>query len=223
MKVRLILLFVCVVSIIPVMSQNKSEHYFLFPDYKEALIYYKDGRQFTAPVNFDLQAGHFLFIDAKDKKAKQFAYPEKIAFMQIEGRNFLLSENEAVEILQATPLFQVAYSGNLRQAPKNLTYGGTTQTAAVDSYGGYSGNANLISQQHSKSRVVMGVNKNYKAKFRKKNKQFNNSKTFIKAFPKETRSIVAEYIQANHVDFDNVNQVFKLYERFIPLWNIDDK
>ena len=37
---------------------------FLFDDYQETLILYKDGRQFAAPVNFDLLEGHFLFIDA---------------------------------------------------------------------------------------------------------------------------------------------------------------
>ena len=193
-----------------VLGQEASS--FLFPNYQNALILYKDGQRFQAPVNFDLRAGHFLFIDAKDKEAKQFAYPEKIAFLQIGSRNFLLSEGEAIELLQAKPLFQVAYSGNLRQAPKNLTYGGTTQTAAVDSYSGYSGSGVLSSQKNASNKVVVGINKRYKAKIGKKTKWFNNTKTFLKLLPEQQREEIKEYIETHKIDFDNVEQVFKLYE-----------
>ena len=65
---------------------------FLFDDYQETLILYKDGRQFTAPVNFDLLEGHYLFIDAKDKQPKQFANPEMIALLRVGSRSFLLGE-----------------------------------------------------------------------------------------------------------------------------------
>lgn len=188
---------------------------FLFPEYQDALIFYKDGRRFGAPVNFDLQAGHFLFIDAKDKEAKQFAYPEKISFLQIDSRNFLLSEGEAVEVLQANPLFQVAYSGNLRRAPKNLTYGGTTQTAAVDTYSGYSGNATLSSQRQSGNKVVVGISKRYTVKIGKKTRRFNNEKTFLKILPEHQREKIKKYIRTNNIDFDNVEQVFDLYKYII--------
>lgn len=209
-KIFIILLLVAFPSIIT--GQEKATSDFLFPDYQNALILYKDGQRFQAPVNFDLRAGHFLFIDAKDKEAKQFAYPEKIAFLQISSRNFLLSEGEAIELLQAKPLFQVAYSGNLRQAPKNLTYGGTTQTAAVDSYSGYSGSGVLSSQKNASNKVVVGINKRYKAKIGKKTKWFNNTKTFLKLLPEQQREEIKEYIETHKIDFDNVEQVFKLYE-----------
>lgn len=209
-KIFIILLLIAFPGIIT--GQEKATSDFLFPDYQNALILYKDGQRFQAPVNFDLRAGHFLFIDAKDKEAKQFAYPEKIAFLQISSRNFLLSEGEAIELLQAKPLFQVAYSGNLRQAPKNLTYGGTTQTAAVDSYSGYSGSGVLSSQKNASNKVVVGINKRYKAKIGKKTKWFNNTKTFLKLLPEQQREEIKEYIETHKIDFDNVEQVFKLYE-----------
>lgn len=209
-KIFIILLLIAFPGIIT--GQEKATSDFLFPDYQNALILYKDGQRFQAPVNFDLRAGHFLFIDAKDKEAKQFAYPEKIAFLQIGSRNFLLSEGEAIELLQAKPLFQVAYSGNLRQAPKNLTYGGTTQTAAVDSYSGYSGSGVLSSQKNANNKVVVGINKRYKAKIGKKTKWFNNTKTFLKLLPEQQREEIKKYIETHKIDFDNVEQVFKLYE-----------
>ena len=63
---------------------------FLFEEYQNALIFYKDGRQFQAPVNFDLLEGHYLFIDAKDKETKQFSNPELIALLRIGERRFLI-------------------------------------------------------------------------------------------------------------------------------------
>lgn len=193
-------------------AQNKVHSNFLFSEYKDALIFYKDGRQFTAPVNFDLLNGHYLFIDAKDKQPKQFAFPEKISFLLIDSRNFLLSEGEAVEVLQADPLFEVSYSGNLRRAPKNLTYGGTTQTAAVDSYGGYSGNANLSSQQQTVNKVVVGVNKVYKCQIGNKTKRFHNRSSFLKAFPKHQRIEVEKYLNEKEIDFEDVQKVWELYK-----------
>lgn len=184
---------------------------FLFDDYQETLILYKDGRQFTAPVNFDLLEGHFLFIDAKDKHPKQFANPEMIALLRMGSRCFLLGEGEAVEVLQAESLFQVAYSGNLRQAPKSISYGGSTQTAAVDTYAGYSGGGALGSKQQSRHKMVVGINKNYKCEIGSKTKHFYDQKTFLKAFPKERRMQVEEYISQHEINFGNVQQVYELY------------
>lgn len=184
---------------------------FLFDDYQETLILYKDGRQFTAPVNFDLLEGHFLFIDAKDKHPKQFANPEMIALLRMGSRCFLLGEGEAVEVLQAESLFQVAYSGNLRQAPKSISYGGSTQTAAVDTYAGYSGGGALGSKQQSRHKMVVGINKNYKCEIGSKTRHFYDQKTFLKAFPKERRMQVEEYISQHEINFGNVQQVYELY------------
>ena len=192
-------------------AQVNPVYQFLFDDYQETLILYKDGRQFTAPVNFDLLEGHFLFIDAKDKQPKQFANPEMIALLRMGSRCFLLGEGEAVEVLQAESLFQVAYSGNLRQAPKSISYGGSTQTAAVDTYAGYSGGGALGSKQQSRHKMVVGINKNYKCEIGSKTRRFYDQKTFLKAFPKERRMQVEEYISQHEIDFGNVQQVYELY------------
>ena len=195
-----------------VIGQNERHSQFLFDDYQEALILYKDGRQFTAPVNFDLLNGHYLFIDAKDKQPKQFANPEMIALIRIGSRSFLLEHNATTEVLQAEPLFQVTYSGNLRPAPKNLTYGGTTQTAAVDAYVGYSGSTVLGSQRQSMNKIVAGIDKRYEIGIGKKTKRFYNQSSFLKAFPKQQRAKVEEYLSKKDIDFNDVQQVFDLYK-----------
>ena len=201
-----IILSVTAVSLFP---QTPDASPFLFNDYQNALIFYKDGRQFQAPINFNLLEGHYLFIDAKDKEAKQFSNPELIALLRIGERRFLIGDKEAIEIIQTNPLFQVRYSGNLRQAPKKLTYGGTTQTAPVDNYSRMIGN-NLQSSI-SQNQIVKGVNKTYEMKVGKKTKRFFSKSSFIKAVPKQLRPDMESYLMKNEVDFEDVQQVLELY------------
>jgi hypothetical protein len=209
MKV-LIILFIYLYGItISIWSQTNNLSHSLFEDYQNALIFYKDGRQFQAPINFNLLEGHYLFIDAKDKEAKQFSNPELIALLRIGERRFLIGDKEAIEIIQTNPLFQVRYSGNLRQAPKKLTYGGTTQTAPVDNYSRMIGN-NLQSSI-SQNQIVKGVNKTYEIKVGKKTKRFFSKNSFLKAVPKQFRSDMESYLMKNEVDFENVQQVLELY------------
>ena len=191
-----------------VFSQDAVSSSFLFEDYQNALIFYKDGRQFQAPVNFNLLAGHFLFIDAKDKEAKQFSNPELIALLRIGDRCFLIGNKETIEVIQTEPLFQVRYSGNVRQAPKKLTYGGTTQTAPVDNYSRMIGNnLNTISNDQ----IVTGINKSYEVKIGKKTKRFFSKNSFLKAVPKPQRPDMEAYLEQHEVDFGNVQQVLELY------------
>ena len=199
-----------------VFSQDAVSSSFLFEDYQNALIFYKDGRQFQAPVNFNLLAGHFLFIDAKDKEAKQFSSPELIALLRIGERCFLIGNKETIEVIQTEPLFQVRYSGNVRQAPKKLTYGGTTQTASVDSYSGMIGSG-LISGRPTNNQIVTGINKTYEVKIGKKTKRFFSKNSFLKTVPKPQRPDMEAYLEQHEVDFGNVQQVLELYKQLIEL------
>ena len=206
---RFLFILTLLVGYVPVVfSQNAVTSPFFFEEYQPALIFYKDGRQFQAPVNFNLLEGHFLFIDAKDKEAKQFSNPELIALLRIGERRFLIGNKETIEIIQTEPLFQVRYSGNLRKAPKNITYGGTTQTAPVDNYSRMIGNnLNAINNDQ----IVTGVNKTYEVKIGKKTKRFFSKNSFLKIVPKLQRLDMEAYLEQYKVDFGNVQQVLDLY------------
>ena len=211
----LIVLFVYLYGMVfSVYSQTTNDSSFLFEEYQNALIFYKDGRQFQAPVNFNLLEGHYLFIDAKDKEAKRFSNPEMIALLRIGERCFLLGNKETIEVIQTEPLFQVRYSGNLRQAPKNLTYGGTTQTASVDNYSRMIGN-NLNGINNNQ--IVTGINKTYEVKVGKKTKRFFSKGSFLKAVPKQYRSQLETYLAEHEVDFAEVEQVLELYRHLTEI------
>ena len=213
----LIVLFVYLYGMVfSVYSQTTNDSSFLFEEYQDALIFYKDGRQFQAPVNFNLLEGHYLFIDAKDKEAKQFSNPELIALLRIGERRFLIGNKETIEIIQTEPLFQIRYSGNIRKAPKQITYGGSTQTAAVDNYSRMIGN-NLNTLNNGQ--IVTGVNKTYEVKIGKKTKRFFSKNSFLKAVPKQLRTDIEYYLMKNEVDFENVQQVLELYRHLTEILN----
>lgn len=98
------------------------------------MVLYKDGRRFAVPLNFNLATGQYVFIDPKDKLEKEFSQPDLIALLQINNRKFLATEGKATEIIQMEPLFYVVYTGKMKKAPQETTYGGISETASINSY-----------------------------------------------------------------------------------------
>lgn len=82
-------------------AQNtKDNSSYLFDEFQDCLIVYKDGRQFTAPVNYDLIKKHYVFKDPEQQE-KEFSDPELIAVLRIGNRSFLIGKQEAIEVIQA--------------------------------------------------------------------------------------------------------------------------
>ena len=184
-------------------AQNtKDNSSYLFDEFQDCLIVYKDGRQFTAPVNYDL---------IKEQQEKEFSDPELIAVLRIGNRSFLIGKQEAIEVIQAQPKFNVIYTGDTRRAPKKISYGGTTQTASVDNYSGLTGTG-LSGGIQDAQRIVTGINKMYEVGVGKKTKRFYNKKSFLKLFPKKQQIRWNRYIEENKIDFGSVDQVFKLFQ-----------
>ena len=167
-------------------AQNtKDNSSYLFDEFQDCLIVYKDGRQFTAPVNYDLIKKHYVFKDPEQQE-KEFSDPELIAVLRIGNRSFLIGKQEAIEVIQAQPKFNVIYTGDTRRAPKKISYGGTTQTASVDNYSGLTGTG--LSGGIQDAQRITGINKMYEVSVGKKTKRFYNKKSFFKAFLKNNKS-----------------------------------
>lgn len=202
MKYTLILL-VIFLGLADVFAQDKHSPY-LFPEFTDSYIYYKDGRVFQVPTNYDLFDNKFVFID-KDNEKKEFSNPDMIVSIKVGSRTFILtSGNEAAEIIQATPQILVQYIGNKR-IKKNLTYGGKTETASVDSY------SNLIygTGDDEKNAVLVKIDYLFYVEKNKQLKRFSTEKQFLKLFPKQKEQI-KQYINENKVDFGSIEQVIQL-------------
>lgn len=208
-KIRiLILAFLLPVCITAQTGKDNSKY--LFEEFQDSYIYYKDGRVFSVPLNFDLAKGIYVFID-ENKEENEFTDPDQVIAMHVKERIFLMSRGKATEVIQAEPKFHVFYSALKKQAPSDISYGGTSETASVDSYKRLGGKG-LISGIQSDNRIVADVSKSYEARIGKRDRSFYNQRSFVRSFPKEKRAAIDTYIEEKEVDFNSTEQVLELYQ-----------
>lgn len=202
MKYTLILLAICF-GLLDGLAQEKGSQY-LFPKFTDSYVYYKDGRVFQVSTNYDLFGNKFVFID-KDKKQKEFLEPNMIVSIKAGTRTFIpTSGSESAEIIQDDPRILIQYIGDKR-IKKDLTMGGKTETASVESY------SNLIygTGENEKNAVLAKIDYQFYIEKDKRLKRFSTEKQFIKIFPKQKEQI-KQYFNENKIDFDSIEQVVKL-------------
>lgn len=202
MKSTLFLFILCC-SLLSGWAQESHSGY-LFSNFSDSYVYYKDGRVFQIRLNYDLIKNRFEFID-KDNEKKEFADPDMIVSIKVGERTFLLVENnEAAEILQADPQILVQYLGRKR-IKKDLTFGGKTETASVDSY------SNLIygTGEDGKNTVLTKIEYQFYVEKNKRLKRFSTEKQFLKIFSKHKEEL-KRYIDGFKIDFDSIGGVKNL-------------
>ncbi len=207
---RLTMTWICLVCLLTgLWAQGRANIGFLFDQFKDGIVYYRDGKQFGVPLNYNLLTSQFVFIDKKDdNRQKEFSEPALIVAIEIDGRTFLPPSEGATEIIQSEPPFYVSYTGTIKHE-KAVAYGGTTQTASVDSYSQVRGIGQLGGTDGTE-RSLASINKEYRIKIGKKNKRFSTSKQFLKLFPTQKETLT-RYLEEQSVDFNNIDQVLVLY------------
>lgn len=202
MKYTLILFFIYL-GLSNASGQDRHSSY-LFPEFTDSYIYYKDGRIFQVPVNYDLFENIFVFID-KDNEKKEFSDPDMIVSIKTGNRTFIpVSSNGMAEVIQNEPLILVQYIGNKR-VKKDLTFGGKTETASVDSY------SNLIygTGNDDKNSVIVKIDYQFYIKKNKRLKGFSTKKQFLKIFSQH-KELLKQYIDGNKIDFETIGEVKEL-------------
>lgn len=203
----LILLIISYVFVFSVSAQERIPTPYYFDEFKQALLIGK-GIQYSAQVNFDLISKQWKFVDTGDRNlVKEFSDPDTILMIKIDNKTYLMSEFALIECIQSEPYLCVEYNAITRNAPKSISYGGETQTAAVDSYAGLLGTG---SDKRLTPKIVIGLTKRYEVKIGRKSKHFFDSKSFVKLFDKRQRPEVEAYLGSNPIDFANVEDVTHL-------------
>lgn len=206
------LLLLCFIGIMSLTAQQEQESKseFLFDGFRDATIYYRDGRQFMANLNFNLIGNRFLFKDVEDNNAlKEFAEIDKVAMVKAGDRTFLMSRNgKAQEVLQMEPQVLVEYRGKVKDPGKRAGYGGRSETASIDRIGIYRADGNTF-QLEGDRYLVYGLNKTYQIMHNKKAKTFITEKQFLKIFPAHKEAL-EKYIRENKIDFQNTEDVVTL-------------
>lgn len=189
---------------------------FLFKNFENGVVYYKDGRQFDVQMNYSLLIKKFLFLDKYDNnRIKEFLEPEMVSTIKIGERLFLPSKGGATEVLQMQPPIFVQYKGSIEWEGKQAGYGGRTETSAIDSYSTYQ-SGGTIHKLETEKLVLNRINKIYRIERNGKQYRFITEKQFLKAFP-EHKVVLKKYIKENKLNFNAVDDVLQLYNYAVTL------
>ena len=112
MKTSIYLIIASIYISIGLKAQEQQKRFF-FKNFQNTYVYYKDGRNFCIPANYDLVKGSFIFIDKQDRDMlKLFDEQDKISKIKAPKRC----------IIRFKPLFPAAVCPNAaaRAAPGGL-------------------------------------------------------------------------------------------------------
>lgn len=189
---------------------------YLFDSFENALIYYKDGRIFNVPLNYNLLSRQYEFIDKNDNnRKKEFSEAGMIVSIELGKRKFLPPSEGATEIIQPEPAFYVTYQGVAKKKSASVGYGGTTDSGAANSLTGIKGNF-IVGGISADQKTLTSIDKVYRVRIGKKMKKFYDKKRFLKLFPRKENEL-DKYIEENKTNFDIVQQVLDLYNYAVGL------
>ncbi|WP_244436557.1 type 1 periplasmic-binding domain-containing protein [Bacteroides timonensis] len=196
-----LMLLMCLVN-----AQNKENSPFLFPDFQEVTVLFKDGSQYNEKMNYNLLVEKFYFIDRVDKRVKELSNPQDIQVIKFGNRVFYTEGNKGIEILPTNPVLHVQYKGNMRKEASIGAYGQSSETSSMRTYGGTYGNGGER-YNFSPEKLILGNRYNiYWLERKGKKKAFKNFKQFIKLYPNHKESL-EKFINDNHVNFNDVQQI----------------
>lgn len=210
MKQILFFFLICSCAIVTVHAQEGNTA-FLFEKYQNGIIYFKDGRQYTALLNYDVYGKRFLFVDESDNDyIKEFAEPHLVSLVKIGDRTFMHDPKDIKEVLQMQPPVLVEYRATLRDRGKNAGYGGRSSTAAISSYSGLRTSDGAYHKFEVESAYeIADVKKTYYIEVSKKKKRFSTEKDFLKIYSTQ-KDTLKDYINQHKIDFNSTEQVVQL-------------
>jgi len=193
----------------PVFAQKENSQY-LFKEFQEAFIYFKNGQVSKTELNYNFLTKSFLFYDPlKDNKLMEIAGQENILVVKVGDRSFFVNNKRITEIIQAEPSILVEYQGYVKEKGKNAGYGGRSETSAIQSYSTMQLDGITHALEQEGALTIGRITKRYQIEKKGKKKSFNNAKSFLKIFPEQKESL-SKYFTENKTDFNSVDQVISL-------------
>ena len=210
MKLFFKILVFWIIGISILAAQTDINQYNLFEEFEEGLVYYKDGRQFTVPLNYNIVNQQFLFIDKNDNNTiKAFAEPDLVTLVKVGERLFLHDKKEIKEVVQMEPPITVQYKPKIREKGKRAGYGGYSETSAIENISGIQSGGIYYKFEGENNIILSRVEKIYHIVHDRKKQKFINEKTFLKIYSKQKESL-KQYIDKNKINFNSIDQVIQL-------------
>lgn len=190
-----------------VLSQHNLSEY-LFDDYKDATVHFKGNLKSNERVNYNLLNGKLYFIDKHDNKIKVVSDIEKIAFIKVRDRNFLLDNDGLKEVVSTLPLVYVKYNAKSRRKPSKAAYGGTSQVSSSANYTELRDGGSHAFLKNDDVEIFLHYNEYWIEKDGKK-KKFTQFKQFIKIYSGHKEQL-EQYIKDNNINFEDAEAIVEL-------------
>lgn len=208
MKRYFSILCVCVLcSAMSVWAQEGSNIY-LFNEFEDATIYFKNNSYSKEKLNYDIARGEFAFLTKDHGEIRNVSDIDQILVIKVGNRTFYPDKTGGMEMVSTSPLVYVQYKGTARTEKPKGAYGQTSETSSIRSYGSLSTDGKRYELGNAKVELMNRYNIYWIEKNDKK-KSFKNVNQFLKLYPKHKATIDA-YIKEHRIEFSDVDMIIKL-------------
>ncbi|MFB2121178.1 hypothetical protein [Parapedobacter sp. 2B3] len=181
---------------------------YLFDDYHDAVVYFRDGRKSAEKVNYNLVEGALYFIDKRDGQVKVVSNYQAIDSLIITGRTFLLDGSNALEKVSAAPVIYIRFNANSAYKPQTIGYGVSSELASVDAYSSASFQG-IRTDLKGKERQVSKIYYDYFIVKNGNRRRFSNFKQLYRIYPGHQETI-EKYVAGHKLDFNDVRGIVAL-------------
>lgn len=204
-----LILFFFLGTLCTVYSQDRERSPYLFENFENAVVFFKDGSQYHEKMNYNLLVDKFFFIDRADNKVKVLSNPQDVHIIKFGNRTFYTEGSSGIEILPISPVLYVQYKGNMRKEASKGAYGMPSETTSARTYAGINAN-NGQRYNFDPEKMILSSRYNiYWIEYKGKKKAFKNFKQFLKLYPKKQEEL-QRFIKENKVNFNDVQQISRL-------------
>lgn len=188
----------------------KMSHY-LFPEFTKGVILMKAGIKHDALLNYNSATEEMIF----DKKGKKMAISKKelelVDTIFIKDREFIGWDHKFIELVYHSKWdMYVEYRCEVNEVGKQAGYGGTSETASINSYTTF----NLGGVFHELKLPDGYEIEPYTYYWLKKNGELNRFKSMreLKKLYKDKEQLFKAYVKKYDIEYDNQESIIQLIE-----------
>ena len=194
-------------------AQQKDQEiaHYLFPEFTPGIILMKAGEKKQALLNYNSLTEEMIFENNGRKLAIAPGEIARIDTVYINDRKFVPFNLQFVEFVFGSKWdLYVEHKCDVKQPGKPTGYGGTSQTAAVNSYSSFYSEGIVYELELPDGYET----RPYTYYWLKKDGELHNFKSMreLKKFYKEKEELFKPYVKKNRVKYDNLESIIQLIE-----------
>lgn len=197
-------------------SGQASAKFYLFDDYQDALVQYKEGGASKTFINYHMGLNIYLFKKNKSSSDLLILEPETVNRIIVGERVFVFNEDGMpAEVLATDPYLRVNYSVLIKENAPEGPFGSkttTTQSSVTQilvKFKAAPGNTLKELEDESKY-TVSEVKHNYFWERDEELHEFNTINKFLKLYPKEMQKTIRDFIKKNKTDISSPESILEL-------------